>query len=560
VRALDPRLLRQVAPARRYVVLTGVLGVLTGALVVTQALLLASVVAAVFDGAAPASQRGRLVALCLVVAGRAVLVWVQERYSGRAATEVVATLRQDVLRRAAGLGPTALTAEQHTALVTLVTDGLERLRPYLSQYLPQLVMAVVLTPATLAVVLWQDPLSALVIALTLPLVPIFMAMVGLMTRDASARRLTTMQRLGAQLLDLLVGLPTLVALGRERGPAARVRQLGEEHRRATNATLRTAFLSALVLELLTTLSVALVAVEVGLRLLDGHLALTTALAVLVLAPEVYLPLRQVGTHFHASTDGVAAVDAAFAVLDREGPADGNRPAPDLRASTIELREVTVRHAERAVVAPSGASLTLRPGAVVAVSGPTGSGKTTLSQVVLRLRGPDAGTAVVVDADGRRTELCEVTARSWWDQVSWLDQHPVIVPGTLRHNATLYARADQVSQPRLDEAARAAGFASVVARSPAGWDTVVGREGRGLSAGQRQRLALVRVLLADAQLVVLDEPAAHLDGISEQAVADTVDALRRKGCTVLLITHRSGLAARADAVVSLAAAVEPEPAR
>ncbi|GAA4361828.1 thiol reductant ABC exporter subunit CydD [Angustibacter luteus] len=561
--ALDPRLLRQVAPARRYVALTAAVGVTTGALVVAQALLLADVVAAVFYGADVGAKRAQVGALAVVVLLRAVLAWVQERYGERAATQVVAQLRQDVLRHGASLGAGGLTSSGRTALVALVTDGLERLQPYLSRYLPQLVAAAVLTPALLAVVLWQDPLSALVIAVTLPLVPLFMALVGLMTRDASARRLVTMQRLGSQVLDLLVGLPTLVALGRERGPAARVRRLGQAHRHATNATLRTAFLSSLVLELLTTLSVALVAVEVGLRLLHGNLGLRTALVVLVLAPEVYLPLRQVGTHFHASTDGLAAADAAFAALGQPLPADGTLDAPDLRTAIIELRDVVVRHEGRDESAPDGLTLTLRPGTVVAMTGPSGSGKTTAAQVVLRLRTIDDGVAEVVDVDGLRTPLSQLVARTWWDQLCWLDQDPVLVPGTLRHNALLFERrsdAHAVDEDRLAAAAVAAGFEPVVADVAGGWDARVGRDGLGLSAGQRQRLALVRVLLADAQLVVLDEPTAHLDGVTQDVVIAALDLLRRQGRTVLVVSHRESLAAHADVVVSSLTFAAPEGAR
>src|SRR5690606_28593258 len=227
------------------------------------------------------------------------------------------------------------------------------------------------TPATLAVVLGLDLVAAVTIAVTLPLVPLFMWLIGVMTQRYAARRLATMQRLGHQLLDLLAGLPTLRALGRERGPAGQVRRLGDDHRRATMSTLRVAFLSGAVLELLTTLSVALVAVGVGFRLVYGMLDLTTALAVLVLAPEVYLPLRQVGAHFHASVDGVAAAERAFAVLEEPLPVVGGSPAPDLQHATVRLRGVTVAAPDRAVLAPDRVDLEIRPGRVIALAGPNG---------------------------------------------------------------------------------------------------------------------------------------------------------------------------------------------
>ena len=551
MRPLDPRLLREVRPARRYVALTAGVGCVVGALVVVQAILLADVIAAVFHGADVATKGRQLLALVAVVVARAALAWVQERYGDRAATDVITELRQRVLAHAVALGPVLLRSDKRSGVSTLVGVGLENLRPYLSRYLPQLLLTAVVTPALLLVVAVNDLMSALIIAATLPLVPLFMALVGWMTQQAAARRLTSMQRLGAQVIDLLTGLPTLVALGRERGPAARVRALGDAHRRAANSTLRIAFLSSMVLELLTTLSVALVAVAVGLRLLSGSLDFRTALVVLILAPEVYLPLRQVGTQFHASTDGLAAIDQAFTILHRPLSARGTVPAPDLRTATIEVRDVAVRHDGRRRPAPDGASLTLRPGTVTALMGPSGCGKSTVAEVVLGLRPLDQGVVSAVDAAGRRTALADIEARSWLDQTAWLGQHPVVVPGTVRDNVTLFS--GQVPDAELDAAARAAGLSDVLADLPHGWSTWLGDGGLGLSAGQRQRLALTRVLLADAALVVLDEPSAHLDEVTEAVVLDAIRALRDSGRTVLVIAHRQALADVADEVVTLDAA-------
>ena len=548
MRPLDPRLLREVRPARRYVALTTGVGCAVGGLVVVQAVLLADVIAAVFSGADVASKGRQLLALVAVGVARAALAGVQERYGERAATDVISELRQRVLAHAVALGPVLLRSEQRSGVSTLVGVGLENVRPYLSRYLPQLLLTAVVTPALLLVVAVNDLMSALIIAATLPLVPVFMALVGWMTQQAAARRLTSMQRLGAQVIDLLAGLPTLVALGRERGPAARVRELGDAHRRAANSTRRIAFLSSMVLELLTTLSVALVAVAVGLRLLSGSLDFRTALVVLILAPEVYLPLRQVGTQFHASTDGLAAIDAAFTILHRPLPACGTLPAPDLRTSTIEVRDVVVRHEGRDRPAPDGASLILRPGTVTAVMGPSGCGKSTVAEVVLGLRAVDQGAVSVLDGAGRRTALVDIEARSWLDQTAWLGQHPVVVPGTVLENVTLFSGS--LPDAEVAEAARASGLTDVLADLPDGWSTRLGDGGLGLSAGQRQRLALTRVLLTDAALVVLDEPSAHLDQISQAVVLDAISALRDSGRTVLVIAHRQALAVVADEVVTM----------
>lgn len=559
MRPLDPRLLRHARAARGYVVLTAGLGLLTAGLVVAQALLLAHALAPAVESAATLDDvRGTLVALAGVVLARAVVVGVQERYAHRAATRTVGELREQLVARAVELGPRWLARTEGARVVLLATRGLDALEPYLVRYLPQLLLAATVTPLTLVVVLGLDWTSAAIIAVTLPLVPLFMVLVGRLTVGRSAVGLRTMQRLGAQVLDLLAGLPTLRAFGRELGPVARVRELGDAHRRATLGTLRIAFLSGLVLELLTTLSVALVAVGIGLRLVHGDLDLTTGIAVLVLAPEVYLPLRQVGAHFHASTDGLAAADQAFAVLDSPVPAPGTTPAPDLRRTTVVLRGVGVRAPGRDVLAPHGVDLKVAPGRVVALTGPSGGGKTTTVEVVLGLVRPDAGQVLLVpdgagpgsegapaDATGD-VELADVDPASWWAQVAWLPQRPVLPPGTVR--ALVTGGSDGVPDAALERAAALTGLDAVVAALPDGWSTPLGRGGTGLSVGQRQRLALTRALLSDVPLVVLDEPTAHLDAAGEEVVLAAVRELRDTGRTVLLVAHRPSLVALADDVV------------
>ncbi|MFC4628755.1 ABC transporter transmembrane domain-containing protein, partial [Promicromonospora alba] len=342
MKPLDPRLLREVRAARWYVVLTVGLGVAAAGLIVAQALLIADLLAPVIrgDGTSGPTMVRSFAGLALVIAGRAAVAWAQERYALRAAARTIAELRRAVVEAWALRGPRAVGAPVGTAVggagapasgsgngaspeaevATLATRGLDALEPYLVRYVPQLVLTALLTPALVAVVLGLDWVSAVILVVTLPLVPIFMVLVGRLTAGASERRLATVERLGTQVLDLVAGLPTLRAFGRSLGPGERVRALGDASRRATMGTLRIAFLSSMVLELLTTLSVAIIAVGVGLRLVEGAMLLEPALAVLVLAPEVYLPLRRVGAEFHASVDGVAAAARAFAIL---GPSSGS---------------------------------------------------------------------------------------------------------------------------------------------------------------------------------------------------------------------------------------------
>lgn len=562
MKPLDPRLLRHARAARGYVVLTAVLGFATAALVVAQAVVLASVLAPAIQGTADLADLGPRVGLLAgVVAARAVTSWAQERFALRAATRTVAELREQVVTHAVALGPRWLASGRGPEVATLATRGLDALEPYMVRYLPQLLLAATVTPATLAVVLGLDWVSAVIIAVTIPLVPIFMVLVGRLTAGTSERRLVVMQRLGAQVLDLLAGLPTLLAFGRARGPEKRVRALGDANRRATMGTLRIAFLSGMVLELLTTLSVAVVAVGVGLRLVHGGMELEPALAVLVLAPEVYLPLRQVGLHFHASTDGIAAAEQAFAVLDEEAPEPGTTPAPALSGTTLALRGVSVRAGDRDVLAPADLDLELRLGAsgrVVALTGPSGAGKTTTALVLLGLVRPDRGTVTLTAPGAEPLDLADVEPATFWPQVAWLPQRPVLAPGRLRD---VVAGGLPVSDADLDRAARTAGLDAVLATLPDGWDTAVGRGGVGLSVGQRQRVALAAALLGDparVPLVVLDEPTAHLDARGEQVVLDAVRTFRDQGRTVVVVAHRASLVRAADDVVGVRSAALAAP--
>jgi ATP-binding cassette subfamily C protein CydD len=569
VKPLDPRLLRHARATRAYVLLTAGLGLVTAGAVLVQAWLLGSITAPVVTGDAALGDVAGLIGwLVPVLVLRALLVGVQERYAHRAAARVIAELRRGVLERAVALGPRWLDEGRRSAVVTLVTRGLDSLEPYFVRYLPQLLLAVTVTPMVLVVIAGLDLIAAATIAVTIPLIPVFMVLVGQLTQRYATERLAVLQRLGSQLLDLLAGLPTLKALGRERGPAARVRALGAAYSQTTMQTLRVAFLSGGVLELLATLSVALVAVGVGLRLVFGELDLTTGLIVLMLAPEVYLPLRQVGTHFHASADGVAAANQAFAILEEPVAARGAARAPDLRRTAITWRGVSVRTPGRDRWAPAGLTATVRPGKVLALAGPSGAGKTTAAAVLLGILSPDRGTLTLAPADPARPgdhaipdapargpaelDLADVDPATWWAQVAWVPQRPLLLPGTVRDNvlgtAGSAAPAPMPGEEALARAASTTGLDAVLATLPEGWSTVIGQGGVGLSVGQRQRLALTRALVGDEPLVVLDEPTAHLDAASEAQVTGAIRALATAGRTVVVIAHRRAVLAVADEVV------------
>ena len=577
--------MRYAHAARRYIAITALAGGMTALLVVAQAVLISRSVSPIITSRTALNAVAPLIVLlALVMAARVIILYTQEALAHRAATRTIIELRRHVLQHAAALGP-RWQAEHSSDTATLLTRGLDDLEPYFTRYLPQLLLAATVTPLTALVMLVEDLPSAIAVACTIPLIPIFMILIGRLTQHHSEERLTAMERLGGQVLDLLAGLPTLKALGREIGPAGRVRALGRAYNTATMQTLRIAFLSGAVLEFITTLSVAIIAVQVGFRLLFGHMDLATALLVIMIAPEIYQPLRQVGFHFHASANGVAAANAVFEILDTPLPERGTMPAPDLASAVIEIEELSV--AARGSWAPAGLTAKIRPGRLVALTGPSGAGKTTTSQVLMSLLPADRGTVRVIPngADGNGTsgteaaqgaedavmsslDLSEIEPTTWWSQIAWVPQRPVIVPGTVLDNVIGADRASEFTGvtssrlgrvlPPLDAAARATGFDEVVSSLPHGWQTRVGQGGAGLSVGQRQRLSLTRALMSDAPLVVLDEPTAHLDAASEAHVLDGVEMLRSQHRTVVVIAHRAALVSMADDVIDVTSRPAREP--
>ncbi|HEY0259515.1 MAG TPA: thiol reductant ABC exporter subunit CydD [Lacisediminihabitans sp.] len=543
--------MRYARSSRGYIVATAVFGLLTSILVIAQAFLISRSLAPVVRGASELSGVFRPIGILLIVVlVRGLLVAVRESLAHRAADSAIRELRGAVISKAERLGP-RWRAAHGTDTATLVTRGLQDLGPYFVDFLPQLLLSATVTPLVLATILLLDFWSALIAALVIPLIPLFMILIGRFTQDSSERKLASMERLGSQMLDLMAGLPTLRGLGREAGPRAHLKRLGEENTRTTMATLRVAFLSGGVLEFLTTLSVALVAVEVGMRLVSGNIGLETGLAVIMLAPEVFEPLRQVGAQFHASANGVAAANSAFDILETPERPDGHVAAPDLHGSEIVLKDLSV--AARGVWAPHCLEAVIRPGTLVALRGPSGAGKTTTAMVALRLEDPTLGHVLIRPArpgrgeDEESVDLADIEAASWWSQVSWVPQTPVLLPGTVRE-----ALPEDVGATDLARAAGSTGLEQVVASLPQGWQTPIGQGGVGLSVGQRQRLALTRALLDDAPLVVLDEPTAHLDAMSEETIVDALRAMRAEGRTILVIAHRAAVVAAADHVIDVVA--------
>ncbi|MEU8344716.1 thiol reductant ABC exporter subunit CydD [Spirillospora sp. NPDC048832] len=545
MKPLDPRLLKYARTTRVFLLSSVALGTATAGLIIAQATLLADMLDRAFlHGAALADLRAPLLLLLAVVLGRTLVAWLQEVAAHRSSAAVKSQLRGRLLARAVGLGPRWLSGERTGELATLATRGIDALDDYFSRYLPQLVLAVLVPAAVGFRILLGDWLSAVTIAATLPLIPVFAILVGLTTQKKMDRQWRTLSVLAAHFLDVVAGLPTLKIFGRARAQADRIREVTDRHRRATMSTLRIAFLSALVLELLSTLSVALVAVSIGLRLVEGGLSLETALLVLILAPEAYLPLRQVGAQYHASVEGLTAAARVFEVLETPLPATGTRTdVPDLSRATLRLEKVTVAYDRGPALADF--SLTVHPGETVALVGPSGAGKSTALSVLLGFVQPDSGR-VLADWD----DLAEFSPDAWRAQIAWVPQRPHLFAGTVAENIRLGRPAATMASVRA--AAEAANALEFIEALPAGFDTPLGERGAGLSAGQRQRLALARAFLRDAPLLLLDEPTSNLDVESEAAVIDAVERLKA-GRTVVLVAHRPALTTLADRVVTLAPA-------
>ena len=564
LKAFDRRLVARVALARRAMAVCVAAGLAGALLLLAQMTLLAAVLAGAAEGRLGQVPAAVAVALVAITAARAGLAHAVELSGRRAATKVMSALRAELVSRRLRPGAGQPGGGGSAELAAGAVQGVDGLETYFARYLPQVVLAVVVPVAVLGWSAAVDPTSALIMAVTLPVIPVFMTLIG---RSAGARARANFEALvglSAWFLDLVRGLPTLRALNRGKAQAAGIREATDRYRRATMGTLRLSFLSGVVLDLAATLSIALVAVTLGVRLVAGGLELRPALTVLLLVPELFAPVRAVASLFHASADGLAATER---ILDALGPAVDNQAPPDTRSARLPLRgtsqrevgfpparpaevgrvglrEVTVRYPGRPLPALDRVDLELQPGELVAVVGASGAGKTTLGRVLVGLTRPDEGYLL---AGGRPLTGADL---DWWrGRVAWASQHPALVPDTVAANLTLGRPG--AGPAAIEEAARLAGADRFVRELPAGYGTVVGAGGHGLSAGQRQRLGLARALLRDAPLLVLDEPTVHLDPAAAARVASTVEALRGTR-TVLLITHDPDLAARADRVVRLAA--------
>jgi thiol reductant ABC exporter CydD subunit len=547
------RLVHQARIARFDLTTTIGLGLLTGILLVGQARLLSRVVDAVFlQGSRLRDVAGTLLALLVLALIRFGVVWGGEVAAGRVARRVKTDLRRRLSAHLMALGPAFASGERSGELVTTTVEGVEALDAYFGQYLPQLALAALIPLTILIAVFPLDWVSGLVFLLTAPLVPLFMALIGGLADRLTRQQWGSLGRMSAHFLDVLQGLTTLKLFGRSRDQIHAIKRITDRYRRTTLDVLRVAFLSALVLELVTTLGTAVVAVEIGLRLLYARMGFEEAFFILLLAPEFYLPLRLLSARFHAGVGGVAAAERIFELLDQplsvEIVPGGKTPAsvatqlreispPDIRFAEVHF---SYQDGERPVL--NDLSLHIPPGQRTALVGPSGAGKSTVVDLLLRFIVPERGAITV---HGR--PLAEMPVQVWRSRVAWVPQDPYLFQASVANNIRL--AHPEASLDQVVEAARLAHADDFIRCFPQGYDTLVGERGMRLSGGQAQRIALARAFLKDAPLLILDEPTSQLDPLHEALVEEAVARLVQRR-TVLLIAHRLRTVVQADRILVL----------
>ncbi|MDD2367381.1 MAG: thiol reductant ABC exporter subunit CydD [Desulfuromonadaceae bacterium] len=519
------------------------LAVAIGVLIVFQARLLATACQAlVIDGAAVDAILPLAAVLVLLAAGRALCTYIMENRSAAAAARVKRAVRSRLYRKIQLLGSAGLAGGETGSLVETVTKGVDELEHYFTRFLPQLVLAAILPFMFLIIIVPSEWRSGLVLLFSAPCIPLFMILIGRGSEKLHRRQWSKLSRMAGHLLDLVAGLPDLVISGAAKREAEVVAKVSDDYRSATMTVLRVAFLSAFTLEFFATVGTAVVAVIIGFRLLSGELPLGEGLFVLLMAPEFYLPLRNLGLSYHSRMQGVAAAERISPLLGKVAPAGFSGtllPAPGAPAITFE--SVSFRYGgERGGV--RNVDFTLPSGSVTALVGESGAGKTTFARLLVGLARPESGRILVNGQD-----LTLLDAESWRSSIAWVSQSPYFTAGTLRENLTL-GRPD-ADDDEIAAAIRAAAADQFINKMSGGLDTVLGDRGAGLSGGELRRLALARAYLSPATLIVLDEPTAGLDAESEKLVCDALHNLA-SGRTLLVISHREQTLSRADRVAEM----------
>lgn len=540
MKPVDPRLFRYARSTRRFFVISVLVGALTALFVILQAWFLSSILVDVIgNGNSLGDVSFAIAALVLTFASRAILIWISDAVAARSAGEAKSELRQASMSALINQGNAGMSAGE---IAALATRGIDALDNYFARYLPQLVLAVIVPISIIAVIFTQDLISALIVVFTVPLIPIFMILIGMFTQQKVDRQWKTLTKLSGHFLDLISGLPTLKIFGRAQTQVKIIEKVGGEYRSSTMGVLRISFLSSLALELLASLSVALVAVSIGLRLAEGQIAFSIGLFVLILAPEVYLPLRLIGQHFHAAAEGLGAADKLFSLI--ESDQINSTAGKDVDSGVaIAVENLEVVHAGSENIALSPTTFIAQVGTVTAIVGTSGSGKTTLLRALLGAIPAHGGTIHIGE-----TPIGEVSLASWHKQIGWLPQEPHFFSKDLATSPTIRSVVDltgEASDTKIWEVLESTHIAAEI--RPIGLDYEL-QSGTGLSGGQLQRLALARALMGDPTVLILDEPTAAVDSASELLVAQTLREFANENGIVILVAHRPGLLSVADQIV------------
>ncbi len=541
----EPSVWTTIPALRRHAVVAGALSAAVAAAIAAQAIFLAAAVAAGVDGRGWSAAASAAWAFLAMVAVRAALTWTAEVRGRRAGSAAMADLRARLVGTTLAAGGADRGGRRAGELAALATQGGAAVERWAGRVLPQTALAALVPVAALAVIIVRDPLSAVLLVPTLPLLVVFLVLAGGDAKRVADERFAAMSLLGSHLLDVTRGLPVLRSFGREDVQREQLAIAGDAYRRATVRTLRSAFVSSFALEFVAMLGTALVAVIAGVRLVNGTMAFEDALVVLLLAPEIYGPLRRAGVEYHAAADAKATLKRLLEFTGASerivaGTAGGAVADPRVEAIVLERVTVAVPDGDRRPL--DDLSLDIAPGEVTAVIGPSGAGKSTLLRILLGLQPVSRGS---VRCGG--LELAAMDLDAWRAQTAWMPQRPVLLPATLAENLRL-ADAD-ADDERLWAALAAAGLDAWAATLPGGLAARVGEGGVAASAGERRRLALARIALRDPALVLIDEPTANLDAVTAALVRDALERIVA-GRTALLVTHDPEVAALASRTVTL----------
>ena len=547
-------LLRRARTARLWIALSVSLGFGSGVLLIAQAALIAHLLQAVFIDALPRSELTRsFVLFAIVVTGRALMAWAREVAGFQAGARVRTRVRRDLLAHMTAAGPALIRQQQPGALASTVVEQVEALHNFFAHYLPQLGLAVLIPVSIVVVVFPVSWTAGVILAGTAPLIPLFMVLIGMGAESISQRQFQALSRMSGHFLDVLQGLPTLKRFRRSKAEAERVAKVSHDYRLRTMSVLRVAFLSSAVLEFFSSVSIALVAVYLGTHFLGyidfgsygSPLTLGAGLFILVLAPDFYLPLRELGTHYHARAEAAGAAEAIMQILDTPLPAQAAAVDTACMAKPIEIvfDDVGFAYAGRPPYLFQNVSFTVRSGEKLTLAGASGVGKSTLLNLLMGFEQPSQGTIAI-----NGTPLSRISHQDWRSQLAWVGQQPVLFYGSLRDNIRL--GRPEADEPAIRAAAHAAKVLEFADRMPQGLDTPVGEKGHRLSRGQAQRVALARAFLADAPLLLLDEPTAGLDAANERLVVEAIDRLSH-GRTVIMVTHRMANVRDNDRILTLA---------